>query len=93
MPRQRRFDPSIPAHIDQAALPKGVYWDRSGRGRWYRFVTRDGRVGRDTLAGPAARLSELHAMLENESSRGTIEWLCEQYHASAKFKKLASVSQ
>lgn len=92
-PRARKHDPTIPPHIDQKAIPKGVYWDRSGKGRWYRFVERDGKVGRETLAGPAAKLSELHAMLEDRATRGTIEWLCEQYHDSAKFKKLAKTTQ
>ena len=92
-PRARKFDPTIPKHIDQAAIPKGVYWDRTGNGRWYRFVDRDGKVGRETLAGPAAKLSELHAMIEDRATRGTVEWLSEQYHTSAKFKKLAKLTQ
>lgn len=30
--RKRKFNPLIPSHIDQAALPRGLYW---GDGRWY----------------------------------------------------------
>jgi site-specific recombinase XerC len=92
-PRARKHDPSIPSHIVQQALPKGVYWDRSGKGRWYRFVDRDGKIGRETLAGPGAKLSDLHAMVEDRSARGTVEWLSELYHASAKFKKLAPLTR
>lgn len=32
---KRKFNPSIPRHIDQGKLPKGIYWDPSGNGRWY----------------------------------------------------------
>lgn len=35
MPRPRKHNPTIPAHIDQRKIPKGVYWDSSGNGRWY----------------------------------------------------------
>lgn len=93
MPRRRSADPSIPAHIDQSSLPKGVYWDRSGRGRWYVFEREAGRVRRKTVAGPTARLSELHAIVEDRAQPGTLEWLSDQYHASPKFQKLAKLTQ
>ena len=58
----RKHDPTIPAHIDQTKLPRGLYWDRSGNGRWY--VIEDHPDGgprrKKTVAGPRARLSELH---------------------------------
>lgn len=25
--RKRKFKPDMPAHIDQAALPRGIYWE------------------------------------------------------------------
>lgn len=92
-PRQRKHDPTIPAHIDQRAIPKGVYWDRSGRGRWYVFVQDGGKPKRQTIAGPDAKLSDLHAMIEPKEAAGTVEWLAKQYHASAKFQKLAKLTQ
>lgn len=92
-PRERKHDPSIPTHIDQKALPKGVYWDRTGRGRWYVFVQDEGKPRRKTVAGPAARLSDLHSIVESNTEKGTVEWVCEQYHASAKFKKLAKTTR
>ena len=30
--RKRKFNPTMPAHIDQKALPQGIYWED---GRWY----------------------------------------------------------
>ena len=33
-PRNRKHNPTIPAHIDQAKIPRGIYWDATGRGRW-----------------------------------------------------------
>src|SRR5688572_26110051 len=92
-PRERKFDPTIPKHIDQKALPKGVYWDRTGNGRWSVFEREDGKPKRKTIAGHAARLSDLHAITETSTERGTVEWVCEQYHDSAKFKKLAKLTR
>ncbi|WP_285315388.1 site-specific integrase [Stenotrophomonas maltophilia] len=92
-PRPRKHNPSIPPHIDQAKIPKGVYWDATGRGRWYIFETATGidgpRKARRTVAGPQAKLSELHALVEAGEGPGTVEWVCTQYHDSAKFKGLA----
>ena len=30
--RKRKFNPLIPEHIDQSALPQGLYWEDN---RWY----------------------------------------------------------
>lgn len=90
MPRPRKPDPTIPAHIDQAKIPAGVYWDRSGKGRWFVFEVVDGRKRRKTIAGAAARLSDLHAIAEHDTEAGSVAWMCGQYHASSKFRKLAA---
>ena len=50
--RPRKHHPSIPSHIDQARLPKGLYWDTSGAGRWYVRAP-----DRQVVAGPMAKLS------------------------------------
>jgi hypothetical protein len=42
--RKRKHDPSMPKHIDQAALPRGIYWDRSGAGHWYVFEKSGARL-------------------------------------------------
>lgn len=88
-PRARKHDPSIPSHIDQAKIPTGVYWDRTGRGRWYVLDRSGDKPARRTIAGPSAKLSDLHAMVEPTAGIGTVEWLSDEYQKSAKFKKLA----
>lgn len=99
MPRgsKRKHHPGIPAHIDQAALPAGIYWDASGRGRWYVFVDKEGKRARRTLAGPEARLSQLHALVEDLDggpTRGTVAWTLGKFHRSTKFKdELAKATQ
>ncbi|WP_340571703.1 integrase [Stenotrophomonas sp. G106K1] len=96
-PRPRKHNPSIPPHIDQAKIPKGVYWDATGRGRWYILQTATGIDGptkaRRTVAGPEAKLSELHSIMETGENTGTVEWVCTQYHDSPKFKGLAAGTQ
>ncbi|PZP82650.1 MAG: hypothetical protein DI592_09445 [Stenotrophomonas maltophilia] len=71
-----------------------MYWDATGRGRWYIFEAATGidgpRKARRTVAGPEAKLSELHSIIEMGESTGTVEWVCAQYHDSAKFKGLAA---
>lgn len=96
--RPRKHDPSIPAHIDQAALPKGIYWDRSGNGRWY--VLEDHPEGgarrKATVASGRARLSELHDIIEVRNGshvRGTLSWLHAEFQDSTKFKSRAASTQ
>ncbi len=96
MPRPRKHNPAIPAHIDQAKLPAGIYWDNSGGGRWYAFEERDGKRGTKTIAGSRATLSELHAIAEHRAGghkRGTIHHVVDRYKASPKFAKLSKRSQ
>lgn len=38
--RKRKFKPDLPAHIDQSALPRGIYWEEN---RWYVLVDVPGR--------------------------------------------------
>lgn len=89
-PRARKPQPGIPEHIDIAKLPAGIYWDASGKGRWFVFETVEGKKKRRTVAGPDARLSDLHSIAEmpKDDRTGTVAWVCEQYHASPKFSKL-----
>ncbi|WFC43214.1 integrase [Pseudoxanthomonas sp. SE1] len=94
--RERKFNPTIPAHIDQKALPAGVYWDASGRGRWYVFIQKEGRPARETIAGPTAKLSDLHRLVEEGKggpTHGTIAWMLAAFHDSTKFKTLAKATQ
>lgn len=81
MPRKRKFNPNIPAHIDQAALPVGVYW---GENRWFILEPHPegGGMKKRTIAYASARLSELHAFAEQARGgleRGTLVYLLEQF--------------
>ncbi len=90
--RARKHNPTIPAHIDQASLPAGVYWDPSGKGRWYVFVDKGGKPGRETIAGPTVRLSDLHRIAEEGkggAAHGSVAWIFEQFHGSSRFAELA----
>src|SRR5687768_7769430 len=95
MARSRKHNPTIPAHIDQRALPKGVYWDSSGNGRWYILVQRNGKPARKTIAGRDAKLSDLHAMMESPGTpqRGTVEWLCDAFRSSPQFADLSPLTR
>lgn len=90
-PRPRKQQPGMPEHIDVTKLPTGVYWDASGHGRWYVFEEVAGRKKRKTVAGPQARLSDLHQIADRRApdGRGTVAWLCAQYQDSPKFRNLA----
>ena len=94
--RKRKANPSIPAYIDQQKIPRGIYWDQSGRGRWYIFVPAgDGRVSRKTVFSADARLSDLHRLAEEIQGvdRTSLGWLLDQFNASQKFKTLAPRTQ
>lgn len=96
--RKRKFDPTIPAHIDQARIPKGIYWDKSGSGRWYvrEPHPEGGRLRTKTVASADARLSDLHAIMEQRAgtdSRGTIGYVMAQFEASTEFAALSPRTQ
>ena len=92
MRRSRKHNPHIPAHIDQAAIPAAVYFDRRWSGAWY-TTWRDegGNRKRTNVAGPTATLAELHRIMEerNGIDRESLNHLCEEFHKSTQFKKLA----
>ncbi len=94
MARGRKRNPnlSVPAHIDPIKLPKGIYWDKSGAGRWY--VRENGKTPR--VAGPKATLSELHEIMErraNGETRGTLAFAITAFEASTAFAALAPATQ
>lgn len=92
--RTRKPAPNLPAHIDVTRLPKGIYWDASGTGRWYVFeVTPEGRKARRTVAGSAARMADLHAIADQRaggSTAGTLAHLVEQFQGSEEWRALAA---
>jgi site-specific recombinase XerC len=91
--RKRKYDPSIPAHIDQKKLPIGCYWDKRDR-VWYTIV-QGIKAKRQKIFNAHAMLSDLHRAMEelHGINRKSLEWLCEQYHASHVFKALAERTQ
>jgi hypothetical protein len=96
MGRKRKHNPKIPRHIDQSALPAGIYWSNRGTGHWY--VVEIGDKGRPTtrhIAGPNTPLSELHRIVEMRAGVDTtsLRWLCTQYEESPNFKKKAPSTQ
>ncbi|QUE75812.1 tyrosine recombinase XerC [Stutzerimonas stutzeri] len=96
MRRARKHNPHIPPHIDQAAIPAAVFFDHRGKGSWY-TLHRDeaGRQRRQNIANSSATLGELHRIMEvrNGVDRESLNFLCREYHDSAKFKRLAPKTQ
>lgn len=93
--RPRRHNPCIPGHIDQNALPAGLYWQRD---RWVAFEPdpEDGRPRKKTVAWANARLSELHEIMEVRSGkevRGSLNHLVETFEASLQFQELRPGTQ
>lgn len=96
MRRSRKNNPNIPPHIDQAAIPAAVFYDHRGKGTWY-TLHRDeaGRQRRQNIANSTATLAELHKIMEIRIGIDceSLNHLCEQYHDSARFKRLAPKTQ
>lgn len=88
--RPRKFDPSIPAHIDQRKIPKGIYWDPRYR-FWYTKV----RGSSLSVAKEKATLADLHAAIEriHAEGRGTLGWLLAEFEDSNTFKSLSAATQ
>jgi site-specific recombinase XerD len=86
--RKRKPNATIPAHINQAALPRGVYWDARDR-VWY-TIFRDGKARRQRIAGAEAMLSDLHRIMEERAGidSASLGHLCDLFHASKRFEQL-----
>ena len=93
MPRNRRYDPTIPAHIDQKKLPVGVYWNR--RDRYWYIIVREPKPHRQRVAGADAPMSKLNEVIEQ--SRGVrhaaLDHMLGRFAESNKFKGLAAATQ
>lgn len=96
MRRTRKYNPHIPPHIDQAAIPAAVFFDHRGKGAWY-TLHRDeaGKQRRQNIAINTATLADLHKIMElrNGVDRESLNYLCQQYHDSARFKRLKPKTQ
>ncbi|WP_454867335.1 site-specific integrase [Pseudomonas farris] len=90
--RKRKHNPHIPAHVDQAALPAAIYFDHRGSGVWYTLhYDETGKQRRKNVAPAHVSLAELHRIMDEASNvdRGTLRYVCEQFHLSDRYKKLA----
>lgn len=93
--RPRKAPANLPAHIDHAKLPAGIYWDP----RWQRWYVRDAKPGGKTstkyIAGADARMSDLHAIAEQRSGvdRNTLRGLCSLFAASPQFAELSAATR
>ncbi|HGM6050660.1 TPA: tyrosine recombinase XerC [Stenotrophomonas maltophilia] len=98
MARPRKVPSNLPKHIDYGKVPQGIYWDGTGRGRWYVRDQHPEGFGSKckTVAGPAARLSDLHAIAEaraGEAQRGTVAYVIDQHAKSLAFSQLGATTQ
>lgn len=88
--RPRKFDRTIPAHIDQTKVPKGVYWDARYR-FWYTKINGSSQ----SIAKEKATLADLHAAIERiqTDGKGTLTWLMAEFAKSNDFKALSDATK
>ncbi|KIQ58931.1 site-specific integrase [Pseudomonas fluorescens] len=94
--RKRKHNPHIPAHIDQAALPAAVYFDHRKGQVWYTLhYDEAGKQRRRNIAPADVSLAELHQIMDEASNvdRGTLSYICRQFHESDRYKKLSPKTQ
>jgi hypothetical protein len=99
--RPREFNARIPAHIDQAKLPDGLYFDhRWGGGTWYQLYAADvdgaRKLRRRNIANAKASLADLHRAIEDlrgGERRGTLDWLAGAFEASEQHKALSPATR
>lgn len=94
--RKRKHNPHIPGHIDQASLPKDVYFDHRGDGIWYRLAFNEaGRRTRQNLCGSKVTLAELHRLVEdlNGIDTDSLAYLFQQFHESDQYRALSLGTQ
>lgn len=89
---------NLPEHIDYSRVPKGIYWDPSGTGRWYvRDRDPDGPGWlTPTVANHRAKLSDLHTIAEQRAgraSKGSLSALMTAFHSSLEFRKRAPATR
>lgn len=90
--RPRKVAANLPAHIDAAKLPAGIYWEPR-RQCWYvRADNGRGGTSAKRVAGADARMSDLHTIAEQRTGvdRSTLRWLCAEFARSPQFAALAA---
>ena len=95
--RKRKFHPHIPPHIDQSAIPTGMYWNNKGGGSWrVAEISLEGKREFVTVAGRNAVLSDLHAIMEQragKAARGTVQHVCDAFMLSSEWAELSPATQ
>jgi site-specific recombinase XerC len=94
--RPRKIPHNLPAHIDYARVPAGIYWNPNGRGRWYvRDPDDEGGTKARVVAGPTAKLSDLHAIAEARAGvdRTLLRSMLQAFHASPEFRVLGKATR
>jgi hypothetical protein len=93
--RPRKRDSRIPAHIDQQSLPRGVYWNPTGNGRWYVLDWTDGKRTSKVIASRDAKLSDLQRIIEERDGvqRQTLRAVCVAFHGSPEYRALAKATR
>lgn len=97
-PRPRQRSTTLPHGIKGDALPTGVYWDPSGRGRWLyrRYDRATGKAKAKRIAGPTATLRDIWAAYEaltSASPAGTMAELVAEFEQSADWTDLAETTR
>jgi len=95
--RKRQFNPDIPSHIDQSAIPTGVYWNNKGAGSGRVAETSlEGKREFVTVAGRNALLSDLHGIMEQRAGkavRGTVQHVSDAFMVSTEWAELSPATQ
>ena len=91
--RKRKYDATIPQHIDQAKIPNGIYWHRQ-RHFWYTIYV-DGKPRSKKVADKAALLSDLFRIADELSGldEQMLDYMLEQFEQSDKFRNLTKATQ
>jgi hypothetical protein len=91
--RKRKFDTSIPGHIDQKVIPAGCYWHRRDR-YWYTKLPYETPAIR-RLCGEDAMLSDLHHAMEllGGVEKDTLKFLLDAHQASDQYAELADTTK
>ncbi len=97
MGRHRSQTLQLPPGIEANRLPQGIYWDASGRGRWYViYHDETGRRHTRRVAGPGATLADLQRLATAEygsQPTDSFAWVTEQFQRSPIFRALAPATQ
>ena len=77
MPPKKRTARNLPPHIrgDADRLPRGIWFNPSGRGCWIYEYREDGRKKTKKIADAKASLAELHVIVDAFKKQKTLKFL------------------